>query len=353
MRIDPVPLHKFAKEKASPKSFGFTAAELGTQTFPPMKWIVEGYLTEGCFIFAGRPKLGKSWFVLDVSLAVSRGGICLGDAECKQGEVLYLALEDNRRRLQSRIRKVSPPLSNNTWPAGLTFATEWPRCDDGGLERVRAWLKQANSPRLVVVDVLAQFRSARSEKESIYESDYRAIKGLQELAGEFGVAIVVVHHTRKGASDGDPFEQISGTLGLSGAADAAIVLDRNADGCTLYARGRDIEEYEKAITFDKETCRWIVQGDADEVHRSDERGRILAVLDDADEPLTPNEIAILADMKRNNVDRLLGKMGKKGEVFRTGRGKYIHPSKVDELGERSHTPGKNGKKVRSEGREVA
>jgi hypothetical protein len=347
MITEPVPIEKFRHRKPDPKSFGFTAADLGTMSFPPIRWIVPGYIPEGCTLLAGRPKLGKSWLMLDVALAVARGAICLGDVECERGDVLYLALEDNKRRLQSRIRKVSTVLAKDTFPQELTFATEWPRCDAGGLDRIRAWLEQAQSPRLVAVDVLAQFRPARGEKEQVYESDYKAIKGLQELASEFNVAIVVVHHTRKGTSEIDPFEQISGTLGLSGAADAAIVLDRTGEGCTLYARGRDIEEYERAITFDPDCCRWTVQGDAAEVHRSDERGRIIAVLDDASEPLSPNEIAILADMKRNNVDRLLGKMGKKGEVVKTGRGKYLHPSKTEESRERSPTPGKNGKKVRS------
>ncbi len=65
------------------------------------------------------------------------------------------------------------------------------------------------------------------------------IKGLQSLAMEYGVAIVVVHHTRKGSGDGaDAFEKVSGTLGLSGAADTTLVLDRDGNGCTLYARAR-------------------------------------------------------------------------------------------------------------------
>lgn len=336
---DPIPFGKFTKNKARNEDFGFTAQDLGSMDFPPIKWIVPGYIPEGCSLLAGRPKLGKSWMVLDIALAVARGGYCLGDAECAQGEVLYLALEDNKRRLQSRIRKVSTTLCKDLWPKGLTFATAWPRCDDGGLDRVRTWLKGATSPRLVVVDVLAQFRAHKGRDESVYESDYKAIKGLQELASEFGIAVVIVHHTRKGTSDVDPFEQISGTLGLSGAADAAIVLDRTAEGCTLYGRGRDIEEYEKAVTFDKATCRWTVQGDANEVHRSDERGRILAAIDENEAPMSPSELATVTGMKGGNVRRLLLSMGKAGDVRKVRYGKYARNDPP------THTVGNTGNSV--------
>jgi hypothetical protein len=328
-------------------AFVASCAELGSLQFPPIKWVVPMHLPEGATILAGRPKLGKSWLALDIALAVARGGICLGDIECAQGEVLYLALEDNQRRLQSRIKKITPPRCADPWPAALEYATEWPRCDEGGLEAIRQWLDSKQTPRLVIVDILAQFRSGRGGTESLYESDYRAVKGLQELAGEYSVAIVVVHHVRKGAGDVDPFERVSGTMGLTGAADTTMILDRDSNGATLYARGRDLEQFERAVTFDPLSCRWLVQGEASEVRRTDERAAILSVLEDADEPMTPGDIAIQVDMRRNNVDRLLGKMAKAAEVLKTKRGRYVHPSRSDLTASMS-TPGKDGKKVRNE-----
>ena len=107
---------------------------------------------------------------------------------------------------------------------------------------------------------------ARSgNRDNLYEADYHAIQGLQALAGELNVSIVIVHHVRKSGSDVDPFEKVSGTLGLSGAADAVLILDRDSNGATLYGRGRDVEEIEKAVSFDKQTCRWTILGAAAEV----------------------------------------------------------------------------------------
>lgn len=335
-------------EKRAKHPYIMSAASLGAMDFPDIKWIVPMYLPEGCTILAGRPKLGKSWLALDIALAVARGAYCLGNVECPKGDVLYLALEDNPRRLQSRIKKVSPPHCDDQWPHDLDFATEWPRCEEGGLKALKEWITSKANPRLIIVDVLAQFRSGRGGTEGIYEADYKAVKALQDLASENSIAVVIVHHVRKGMGDADPFERVSGTNGLTGAADTTMILDRDSNGCTLYARGRDLEEYERACTFDKTTCRWTVQGEASEVRRTDERSQILAALEEATEPMSPQEIAIMADMKRNNVDRLLGKMGKAGEVLKAKRGRYVHPSRSDLTGDPTSTPGKKGKKVRNE-----
>lgn len=329
----------------------FSAHGLGGMVFPDIKWIVPDYIPEGCSILAGRPKLGKSWLVLDIALAVARGGYCLGNAKCEQGDVLYLALEDNKRRLQSRVVKVSPPLSDDTWPAALDFATEWKRCDEGGLDMIRQWLESKPKARLIIVDVLAQFRSGRGDKESLYESDYKAVKALQALASEFNVAIVIVHHVRKGMRDVDPFEMVSGTMGLTGAADTTIILDRDSNGCTLYARGRDIEEYEKAVTFNRDCCRWIVQGEVAEVRRTDERGAILNALEEATEPMSPKDIQVATSMNRNSVDQLLFKMAKAGEVLKAKRGRYVHPDNSNLIEGEHHTPDKIDKKIRNEGEE--
>ncbi|WP_374139166.1 AAA family ATPase, partial [Sphingomonas sp.] len=78
---------------------GVSARALMTMTFPPIKFIVPGYIVEGLTIFAGAPKLGKSWACLGFGIAVASGGMAFGSIRCEQGAVLYLALEDNPRRL--------------------------------------------------------------------------------------------------------------------------------------------------------------------------------------------------------------------------------------------------------------
>lgn len=319
-----------------------SARDLYSKEFDPIKYVVPNYIAEGLTLLAGKPKIGKSWMVMDFALAVASGGYCLGNVQCEQGDVLYLALEDNDRRLNSRLHKLwaYEALAGDTpIPDRLFFRTDWKRAGEGGIEDIRAWIGEHPAARLVIVDVLMMFRAtARSQEQTtLYQADYEAIKGLQSLAMETGVAVVVVHHTRKSAADSDPFEKVSGTLGLSGAADTTIILDRDQNGCTLYGRGRDIEEIETAVLFDRPTCRWNVLGKAADVRRTDERSVILDLLaDNQDAPggMSPAEIADALGITRNNVKQLLFKMAKAGEVVKVGKkGRYSHPDHAGYRGE--------------------
>lgn len=306
-----------------------SAASLKQKTFSPVHYVVPGYLAEGCTILAGRPKVGKSWFMLDVGLAVASGGQVLG-TKAEQGDVLYLGLEDNERRLKSRIGKVIGPFVD--WPERFQYATEWPRADEGGLEQIKAWLKSVALPRLIVVDVLARFRSPHGRSTAQYDADYSAIQGLQAIASEARVALVIVHHLRKSAADSDPFDKVSGTLGLSGAADTVLILDRDGQGTVLYGRGRDIEEIETAVKFNPVKCRWEVLGSAQDVRQSGERKAIVTALSEAGIPMSPADIAKAVHRDRNGVDQLLFKMVRDGELEKNGRGSYALPThKIDKI----------------------
>lgn len=297
---------------------GITAAELDGLEFPPIRYVVDGYIAEGLTILAGKPKLGKSWACLDISIAVASGGVAFGSVECEAGDVLYAALEDNRRRLQRRMRQVLP---GRPKPARLTFWTEMPRLDDGGVEMIRDWINHADNPRLVVVDVFARVRPEKKANEQQYDADYRAVAGLHALASESSVAIVIVSHVRKMEAD-DPLDTVSGTLGFTGAADTVLVLSRNGQGVTLYGRGRDIEEIETAVKFEPDLCRWAILGDAAEVHRSDERKSIIDALRGSIEPITPRELADELDHSYEALRKTLQRMASAGEVEKAGRGRY-------------------------------
>ena len=161
----------------------------------------------------------------------------------------------------------------------------WRRADQGGLEDIEAWCRSVPNPTLVVIDTLEQIRKPANGKSPLYSTDYEAITGLQKIATEHGISIVILHHDRKSDAD-DAFDTVSGTLRLTGAADTILIIKRRANGVVLHARGRDIEESETAMQFDKATCKWLILGAASEVHRSDERTRIIAALKSAGQPLS-------------------------------------------------------------------
>jgi hypothetical protein len=244
----------------------FTAAQLGGMEFDPVKFVVPGYFAEGLTLFAGKPKIGKSWLMLDITLQVAAGGEVLG-VKVQGGDVLYAALEDNARRLKDRLGMISP---FTDLPANLTFWTEMPLLDDGGLAELEKWIAGSANPALIVIDTLAKVRSSKRKDETNYEADYKALSGLQRLAIRSGIAIIVVHHTRKAEAE-DALEAVSGTNGLTGSADSIVVLNRTKDGTSLYGRGRDIEEFEVSVELNLSTCRWAVLGEASAVRMTTER----------------------------------------------------------------------------------
>ncbi len=299
----------------------FTARDLMALELPEVQWAVPGIVPEGVTLLVGKPKLGKSWLTLDLSIAISTGGVALGTKRVEQGACLYLTLEDNHRRVQRRLGKL---LSGSPAPEGLHIALEWPRLDEGGAEALDEWLEVHPDARLVVVDTLKKVRARASGNRNVYDVDYEALEPLLPLAAEHGVAIVVVHHTRK-LSATDPLDEISGSTGLSGGVDGALVLkrDRGRADAYLHVTGRDIEEeQELALRWDTDTARWFIAGDADEYRLGEERAAVVRVLKNADVPLSPKDVAEAVDKNSGAVRELLSQMAKSGEIVNISSGKY-------------------------------
>src|SRR5215208_1743774 len=78
----------------------FSAADLLEMDLPPIKWTIPEILPEGVTILAGKAKIGKSFLAFGLCVAVATGGEALGKIPVGRGDVLYVALEDNQRRLK-------------------------------------------------------------------------------------------------------------------------------------------------------------------------------------------------------------------------------------------------------------
>jgi AAA domain-containing protein/IclR-like helix-turn-helix domain-containing protein len=308
----------------SPQQPSPNAVELRKMAFPPIKYVVPGIIVEGLTLLAGKPKIGKSWLLLHAAIAVARGGFTLGDIHCIEGDVLYCALEDNLRRLQSRMFKLMG--TTQSWPERLRFKCEMPRLTDGGLDVIKDWIAGVKQPRLIIIDTLAMVRAPTKKKEQTqYDADYTAVLELRTLANEHGLAVVVVHHLRKADAD-DAFDTVSGTLGLTGAVDTMLILKRDTSGTiVMHGRGRDLVDVEKAMSFDINACIWRIEGDAAELRRSAERQAVLNAIAEAAEPIGPRDIATMTGMRTTNVRFLLGKLAKEGAIEKASYGKYRSP----------------------------
>jgi hypothetical protein len=279
---------------------------------------------------------------MHMAIAVAKGDFTLGETgigemakgsdtvvpvngvQCDEGDVLYCALEDNLRRLQSRMQKL---LAGHQAPKRLHFHTEMPRLTKGGLDVIRDWIKSVPKPRLVIIDTLAMVREPAKREQTAYDADYMAVVELRNLAAEYGLAIVIVHHLRKAEAD-DAYDTVSGTLGLTGAPDSVLILKRDSNGVVLHGRGRDMPEIEKAMKFDNLSCTWAITGEASEVKRSTEQQQILQAIAEAEEPIGAAQIASATGMRPNNIRFLLFKLAKANLIAKAaGYGKYCAKGK--------------------------
>lgn len=305
-----------------------SAADLEQLDIPELEWVVPCLVPAGLSLLIGGPKRRKSWLALALALAVATGGRALGHIAVEQGDALYLALEDSRRRLQDRQRQI---LCGLRAPRNLFYRTVAPTVDAGLVGEIDRWIAQRERARLVVIDVLARVRGA-SRANNAYDEDYSVLAPLQRLAQQRGVGLLVLHHTRKAGAADDWLDVINGSTALSGAADAILVLDypRGEEIATLRITGRDVDDHELALRWDAQTSQWIMVGNADEVRASRERQRIVQLLRDERRPLTARDICEAIGGRYDAVRQLLYRMARDGDITRDGRGYSAAPVKLIE-----------------------
>lgn len=232
-----------------------TATELLEMDFPPLQELIEGMLAPGVYILAGKSKIGKSWLVLQIALHLSSGQPMWG-RRVTQCEVLYLTL----LRLQSRLLRL---WDEETGP--VYIATEAELLENGLENQIRNHMKNYPATKLVIVDTLQKIREKCFANYS-YADDYATMSAFKRLATQLDICILIVHHTRKLQAN-DIMDMISGTTGLMGSADGAMVMDRpeRAEGkATLCMTSRDFSDAVINLKRNVETMYWEFDGYADE-----------------------------------------------------------------------------------------
>ena len=233
------------------------AEDLQNRTYEPTPFLVEELLPEGLHILAGAPKIGKSWLALWLCLRVSQGQP-LWNFAVTQGEVLYLSLEDSFQRIQTRLFDLTEDA-----PPTLHFAIMADTLKRGLEQQIEQFLTDHPAAKLVVMDTLQRVRSAGGDS-NLYANDYQDVGLLKQLADKQHIAILLIHHLRK-LHDDDPMNMISGSTGLSGAADSTFVFQKNsrlANVAFLHCTGRDIPDRTLKLEFGEEDHVWKLLEDS-------------------------------------------------------------------------------------------
>jgi RecA-family ATPase len=322
-RVDRVSKPRAATSNGVPDLVLTTARQTSLENFAPLKWVVPGIIPEGLALLVAKPKIGKTWLAMDFALSVSMGGFAMGEIECEQGDVLFMALEDNRRRLKRRYDQLLPSTDK---PERLSEALESRRIDKGLVDQIRGWIGSVAKPRLVIIDTLQMIRPLALDKRSAFQAEYETLAPLRTLAHEFSIAILVVHHMRKSDAD-DILDTVSGTLGLNAAADTIVALGKQKTGFVMAARGRDVDGFEKAVAFSK--GRWKIEGNASDVHRTKERKQVLDTLAKAREKLSASEVAAATGQTKDAARKMLDRLMASGEVTKSGARYALAPEQDD------------------------
>lgn len=237
--------------------------ELYQTTYKSRPPIIDGLLYGGAYILAGAPKIGKSFLVAQIAYHVSTGEK-LWEFEVHQGTVLYLALEDDYQRIQSRMFMMYGVEDSDN----LHFATAANKIGNGLDEQLEFFVREHPDTKLIIIDTMQKIREVGGEAYS-YASDYEIIGRLKQFADKYGICVLIVHHTRKQPA-GDSFEMISGTTGLLGCADGALLMQkkkRTGLEATIDVVGRDQQDQILYLSKDPATQLWNPERTETELHR--------------------------------------------------------------------------------------
>ena len=296
--------------------------------------IIDGLLYPGTYLFVGAPKLGKSFFMIQLAYHVSTG-TPLWNYNVRKGTVLYLALEDNYSRLQTRLYRMFGSESTDN----MHLSTVSKQLGNGLIEQLNRFITDHKDTNLIIIDTLQKVREIGGEKFS-YANDYEIISQLKRFADNNKICLMLVHHTRKQKSD-DNFDMISGTNGLLGAADGAFLLHkekRTSNSAVLEISGRDQQDQKLHLIRNTESLAWELENAETELWSVPPEPilEIIASLVNNENPIwqgSPTELAdkLSLDMNPNamtrklnvNAGRLYNEYNIRYENCRTHNGRVI------------------------------
>ena len=304
-------LHSFGGENAEI----FSSLELSKMEFPDPEWVAEGIIPEGLTILAGKQKVGKSFFTLELATAVSTGTPFLGEFACKKRGVLYVSLEENKKNIADRLNTIKGLPSADL---NVIFDTAKPN-----LGAIPGYIERFPNTGLIVIDTLGNFLKQFNMND--YGESLEAVHAIKTLCDECTVSILANHHTRKMVAD-DFVDSVSGSNAITATADTTMVLVRRRGDVTGYVMGtgRNVLEYEHALSYfsDEDHPAWQHLGSGTEIRRSEEQKKILQVLEEEGEPVSSSDVAAMTGANYNTTRSALSRLKSAGLVRRAGRGMY-------------------------------
>lgn len=258
-------IHEIRQRTDAFSSFGFySVPDLTDEERRPPEFIIAGLLPVGMTFLSGAPKTRKSFLALQMAIAVATGRAFWGH-DVTQCDVCYLDLEGSKSRISYRAAQMSTQIPRNVY---ITNSIK-DRLADDLVDKLRRLHRERPEIRLIIIDTFSRARgSFKAGGANAYDADVMLLEPVQRMALEENIAVLFVHHDKKGASFmSDSFERLSGTMGISGSADCVINLvteGKRFDGrATLEYTPRDAKGGEMSLVFDDRFMEWVTEAKPD------------------------------------------------------------------------------------------
>lgn len=295
--------------------------------FPESPTLVPGFLPKGLIIMAGQPKVGKSYAMLNLAIAAAQGGVMWSTFPIDEPtNTLYVAYESDYNEIKERTHQI---LCGQAAPDNLYFLKMGIddidlRLDAEGLLRLADYVK-ARKIGLVIIDTWQRARPVDdNHKGNAYERDSDLLIPVQQMTKVLDITTILVHHTRKGIDETNPFNEISGSTGFQAIADSMMLMKKEEGNMNrLWVRGRRMadSEYQVEVNVMKPGVVHLSEVDEAAPSPTPERRGILDVLSSGD-VMTAVDIAGQTGKPESTVRRTLTRMVKDGQIERVGRGKF-------------------------------
>jgi Bifunctional DNA primase/polymerase, N-terminal/AAA domain/Primase C terminal 1 (PriCT-1) len=282
--------------------------------------LVDGLIYNGLTLFAGAPKSAKSYLALQLALAVANGNKFLDQRDVMTpGLVLYVALEEGPNRTSSRMRKLQKKESIYLQNISMVYSLLPLMC--GGLEQLRLMAKE-KSPSLIIIDTFLALVGNGNGKRDVLRSEYGEMNTLHTLAQENETAVFLIHHKRKTVAGSTALDSVSGSTGLTAAADSIWTIDKQPDSMSCVSiTGRDTEDQTLSLKFGQDPFGWQLIGTGDAIKTMTIEREIYAVLRE-EGAQTPAKLAVLLRMNVNQVRSAVYDLSARGFVNRASKGAY-------------------------------
>lgn len=313
----------------------FSAADLENEDLPDVEWIIDDLIPVGLSMIAGDPKEGKSFFALQMAIDKANGEKFLGKFHTQKADVLFLGLEDNRRRLKKRMKDMD--LGN---PPNLFMSTKWEQQSRGGLDDLVDVLNNNSNLKLVVIDTFGHFRDdINSNNKTMYQEEVKQLRQIKSIAEEYQIAILLVHHLRK--TDGkNVFEKFLGSVGVYATLDAAIGMEsgKALNEKVISFNSRDAEFATFSIFREPSTCVFTADP-SEKVVQNETVLKIIQLLEFESRPMRSKEIEIALGQEGicdNTVRSWLRKMKASGQIINIEHGLYVLPHFIELYNKRNN-----------------